>query len=143
MVDFIHNLTDDQLSVFDNKYVIGVVGSRNLTDDKLVYANLTALINSLIKYHVISNWSSIIILSGKARGIDSIARQYAIDHNLTDVNILPDWKKYGKSAGFKRNYYIVYHSDRIIAFQKNNSRGTQNSINHAANLYIPCHVIKV
>lgn len=143
MVDFLHDIPDDQLYIFDDSYVIAVVGSRKFTNAPLIYNNLTFLINALIKHKEINDWSSVIIISGKAIGVDSIARQYAIDNSLTDVNILPDWKRFDNAAGFKRNPNIIRHSDRVVAFRLNNSSGTTNSINHARNLYIPYHVIDV
>lgn len=143
MPDFIHDIPDDQLSILDDKYVIAVVGSRDYTDKVHIFNNLTGLINALIKYKEIDSWSSVLIISGKARGVDKIGWEYAKANNLTDVNILADWDRFGKSAGMKRNPNIIKHADRVIAFRLNNSSGTTNSINHARSLNIPNHVIDV
>lgn len=143
MVDFLHDIPDDQLSILDNKYVIAVVGSRDYTDESHIFNNLTGLINALINYKEIDSWSSVLIISGKARGVDKIGWKYAKVNSLTDVNILADWDKYGNSAGMKRNPNIIKHADRVLAFRLNNSSGTTNSINHARSLHIPTHVIDV
>jgi hypothetical protein len=42
---------------------------------------------------------------------------------------IPEWEKFGKSAGVKRNKEIVSNSDFVILFQKGNSKGTQSSLN--------------
>ncbi len=143
MVDFLHDIPDDQLSILDNKYVIAVVGSRDYTDKANIFNNLTVLINMLINFKEINSWSSVLIISGKARGVDKIALQFAQYHSLTDVNILPDWKRFDNAAGFKRNPNIIKHSDRVVAFRLNKSSGTTNSINHATRLHIPYHIIDI
>ena len=142
-MDFLHNIPDDQLSILDNKYVLAVIGSRDLTDKEFIYNHITYLIKVLYHNKKIDGWSSVIIITGKAIGVDSIANQYAHDHNLTVINILPDWKLYGKSAGFKRNANIIYHCDRVLAFCLNKSAGTLNSVEHSRRLKKPCTCINL
>jgi len=142
-MDFIHTIPDDQLSIFDNKYILAVIGSRAFINKEYIYESITKLIKWLYYKKEIEGWSSVIIISGKAKGVDSIANEYAYDHNLTVINILPDWDLYGKSAGFKRNYNIILHADRVLAFCLNKSGGTMNSINHATRLGKPCNVLSI
>lgn len=52
----------------------------------------------------------------------------------TIIEYLPDWDKYGKSAGFKRNTTIVEACDTLLAFWDGKSRGTQDSIAKAEKL---------
>lgn len=55
----------------------------------------------------------------------------ALDFGL-EVKVWPaDWNQYGRSAGYIRNKQIVDDCDRLVAFQFNNSRGTQHSIDLA------------
>lgn len=80
------------------------------------------------------------IISGGAKGADSLARRYAEEKNITITEFIPEWDKYGKSAGFKRNKLIIEQSDAIIAFWDGQSAGTAHSIRLAKeagkNVYI-------
>lgn len=79
-----------------------------------------------------------ILISGGARGVDSIA-EGCIDflNKIRTVNpvqkiiFLPDWNKYGKSAGFRRNELIINEAEKVIAFWDGKSKGTKHSIDLA------------
>lgn len=68
------------------------------------------------------------IVSGGAKGADSLGEQWAKAHNIPITIYYPEWDKYGKSAGIKRNYLIVRDADFIVVFWDGKSRGTKNSI---------------
>jgi hypothetical protein len=69
------------------------------------------------------------LISGGARGADKIAENYALKNSIQTEIYYPDWNKYGKYAGPKRNEDMVKSiPDIILAFQKDKSRGTQNTI---------------
>jgi len=55
---------------------------------------------------------------------------------------LPNWKKYGKSAGFRRNHDIIQSATHVIAFPFKHGSGTQHSIKLAEKFSKPCHVVK-
>jgi hypothetical protein len=40
----------------------------------------------------------------------------------------PDWKKYGKSAGYRRNKEMAEVADALVAFWDGKSKGTANMI---------------
>lgn len=69
------------------------------------------------------------IVSGGARGADSLAEQLAVEWNLWKKVFPAEWDKYGKSAGYRRNELIVEYSDMIFAFWDGKSKGTQHTIN--------------
>ena len=71
------------------------------------------------------------IVSGGANGADTLAKRYAIEHSLNYKEYLPDWKTYGKRAGFIRNQDIIDNSDFVFAFWDGASAGTKNSIDLA------------
>lgn len=96
--------------------IIGVVGGRNFND----YQLLTEVLSN----HQISK-----IISGGARGADSLGERYAKENGIEVEIYRPDWDKYGKSAGFLRNTTIVENSEIIIAFWDGKSHGTQDTIN--------------
>ena len=58
------------------------------------------------------------IIEGGARGADSLARKWAITNYIPFKTYEADWKKYGKSAGHKRNRRMLDDSkaDMVVAF---------------------------
>ena len=72
------------------------------------------------------------ILHGNAPGADRIAAAIALMLGLSVTSFPANWKRYGKSAGLKRNIEMLDENpDLVIAFQKNKSRGTQHTIDNA------------
>ncbi len=71
------------------------------------------------------------IISGGAKGIDTCAKKFANFYKFKFVELLPDWKTYGKRAGFIRNDEIVKEADLVIAFWDGKSKGTLDTITKA------------
>lgn len=71
------------------------------------------------------------IVSGGARGVDSLAITYAKEHYIPCTIMRADWDKYGKSAGFRRNGDMANYADALIAIWDRESRGTLHMINIA------------
>ena len=95
-----------------------IIGSRNFTDYKLLKEYCS-------KFDITE------VISGGARGADSLAENYAKENNIKLTVFPADWKKFGKSAGFIRNKDIIDNADFVIAFWDGESKGTLNSINIA------------
>ncbi len=104
------------------KMKLAVVGSRDFHD----YAWLERCLLSCIDIASIKE-----VISGGARGADSLAERFAAVHGLSFSVIPADWKKYGKRAGPLRNTEIVRQADMVIAFWDGSSRGTRNTIDKA------------
>jgi hypothetical protein len=68
------------------------------------------------------------IVSGGAKGADSLGRDFAQKHSAKYLEFLPDWEKFGKSAGVVRNADIVKNSDFVLAFWDGQSGGTRHSL---------------
>ena len=89
---------------------------------------------NIFKIHVdhllqnIRNEFSIVIVSGGASGVDAMAERYAKENSLPFELFEADWKRYGKSAGPKRNEQMVQVADYVIAFWDFHSRGTKSLI---------------
>ena len=72
------------------------------------------------------------IISGDAKGADTLAREFAQKHNLNLVEYLPEYDKYPpKIAPLKRNELIVDACDCLLAFWDGTSRGTKFTIDLA------------
>ena len=89
---------------------VAVVGSRNLKVDNL---------DRFLPEDVTE------IVSGGARGIDTCARNYALEQGITLTEFLPEYDKFGKVAPLKRNLQIINYADMVIAFWDGLSRGTK------------------
>lgn len=70
---------------------------------------------------------SLVIVSGGAKGADFLAEKAADYLHINKTIFLPDWEKYGKSAGLKRNELIVKDCDAIFAFWDGRSNGTMHT----------------
>lgn len=71
------------------------------------------------------------ILSGGAKGIDSLAEEFADKNNLSKIILRPKYDLYGKAAPLKRNELLVNMADRILVFWDGKSRGTKYTIKYA------------
>ena len=69
------------------------------------------------------------IISGGAKGADSLAERYVNDNQNIKLTVFhPDWTKHGRAAGVIRNTSIVKSCDILLAFWDGKSRGTKDSI---------------
>lgn len=75
------------------------------------------------------------IVSGGARGIDSLAGEIAEELGLSLKVFYPNYKRYGKTAPLKRNTEIVEYADYILAFWDYQSTGTRNAILQALKIH--------
>lgn len=68
------------------------------------------------------------IISGGARGTDTLAEIFANDNDIPFEKFLPDWERHGKFAGILRNRQMADTGDFLLAFWNGKSRGTENMI---------------
>ena len=100
---------------------LAIVGSRNI-----MFENAYEILDKTIKKEKVTT-----IISGGARGIDTVAKEYAINNNIELIEYLPDYKRYGRGAPLVRNSDIIKNSDFVLALWDGKSRGTKDSINKA------------
>jgi len=106
---------------------LAIIGSRDFDN----YPLLKKIIDKFIQRH---SDKDIVLVSGGARGADSLARRYAQENSLRIDEYFADWDKFGKSAGYKRNHTIWENSDMGIAFWDGESKGTQHSFSLSASM---------
>jgi YspA, cpYpsA-related SLOG family len=77
-----------------------------------------------------------LIISGGARGADTLAERYAEVFDLSFKLFPANWDKYGRAAGPIRNRemlkeLLTYKNQGVIAFLAEGSKGTANMIKQA------------
>jgi tRNA-splicing ligase RtcB len=68
------------------------------------------------------------IVSGGADGVDTLAQRYAEKHGIPFRLFSPDWKAYGKQAGFLCNEEMAAYADFGVAVWDGDSHGTAHMI---------------
>ena len=80
------------------------------------------------------------IITGGARGIDTLAERYARAEGIPLKVFYPETKSLGKMAYFVRNDQIVDAADMVVAIWDGVSRGTQYTIRRAMKLDKPVKI---
>ena len=105
---------------------LAVVGSRSLTDPEPIWDKLDEYLEIAI-----DKGEELIIVSGGAKGIDTLAADFAKQRGLILINVYPAWNdrdgNFIRSAGFKRNDIIWEVADCGVAFWDGYSKGTEHS----------------
>lgn len=100
---------------------VAVIGGRDFKDYELVKKTLSGITITLL-------------VSGGAIGADSLGEKYANENGIETLIFLPDWKTFGKRAGFLRNSEIINECEIVVAFWDGESKGTKDSIEKAKKL---------
>jgi hypothetical protein len=109
---------------------LSVIGSRSFENEFLLHDTLGSL-----------NVSIELIISGGAKGADKFAEKWAIQNRIPFKPILPQWDKFGKAAGIKRNRIIVEEADFCLIFWDGKSRGTKSTIDFCEKLKKPFKLV--
>lgn len=99
-----------------------VAGGRNFAD----YEKLKSTLNYLFSLK-----SEVEIVSGMARGVDSLAVKYADENDLRIKKFPADWESFGRGAGFRRNAEMAKYADACVCFWDGKSKGTAHMIQTA------------
>lgn len=110
---------------------LAVVGSRDFSD----YQEMERRLNDWVAAHGVPS----LVVSGGARGADTLAKLWCINHNVSLKEFLPDWSV-GRHAGILRNTTIVDAADAMVAFPRGKSPGTRDSLAKARKKGIPVEV---
>ena len=116
-------------------FKIIIAGGREFNDYNMLKEKVDVL---LAKYTP----NQICIISGCARGADSLGERYAKEKGMMIEKCPADWDKLGKSAGYKRNQQMALIADALIAFWDGKSKGTEHMINIIKTMQKPYHIIR-
>lgn len=107
-------------------YTVAIIGSRTFTDFERA--------DTAFQAHYLDAdgncWVERIV-SGCARGADTIAEQLAEKYNVGFLGFPADWSRLGKGAGFARNKQIIDACDSVLCFWDGISKGTAHSLSLA------------
>lgn len=113
---------------------IAIIGSRTFSDYHTFSKKCTS---------ILSNLTSFTIISGGARGTDTMAERYASENNIPILIYRADWDNDGKSAGMKRNMAMLNDSTHVIAFWDSKSSGTRHMIYNAQHQHLKIRIILI
>ena len=119
-------LRDEQNTVKPDFRVI-IAGGRDFNDYSLLKAKCDKILASKGQTH------NIVVITGAARGADSLGEQYARENGYAIDSRPADWNAHGKSAGFIRNVQMANSADALIAIWDGKSHGTKHMIDTAIN----------
>lgn len=84
-----------------------------------------------------------IIVSGGARGTDTLAERFAEEKGYKKEIHYAKWHLLGPCAGYLRNHAVVNDADMVVAFWNGISKGTRHVINIAKRDCSRVHVIRL
>ena len=102
-----------------------IAGGRDFNDYPLLKAKCDNILADKTATH------RIIVVSGAAKGADSLGEQYAREKGYTVERYPADWNTHGRAAGPIRNAQMANNADALIAFWDGQSKGTKSMINIA------------
>ena len=111
---------------------IAIIGSRGFNDEALFLQKVQGLESQISG-----------IISGGAKGADTLAANWAATNNIPLTVYLPDWKKYGRSAGIVRNKLIIDDCEYCLVFWDTQSYGTKFSIDYCYKQGKPIRVVEI
>lgn len=112
-----------------------IAGSRDFNDYKLLCDSVEKIIQKDYPNHKLS------IVSGMAKGADSLGYLYAESKGLNIHKFPADWNKHGMAAGPIRNKEMGDFADALLAFWDGQSKGTKHMINYINSLGKPGYVV--
>ncbi len=111
---------------------LAIIGGRDFNDPAL----LASIIHNFLSPNFFRH-----IVSGGAKGADSLGAAFAKHNGLKLTVFPPQWAKYSKSAGFVRNQTIVDNCDMLLAFWDGKSQGTADTIAKARKAKKPTFIV--
>jgi len=108
-----------------------VAGGRDFADYTFLKSKLDKLFSE----------KTVIVVSGMAKGADSLGERYAHENKLV-VSYFPAlWHKFGTQAGFIRNTEMAKNADACVCFWDGKSVGTKHMIDTAEQMNLNLRII--
>jgi hypothetical protein len=134
--DKVRPLTDAKKSLRGQEQInmlkVIVAGGRDFQDFDLLTKKLDILF---------SKRADVVIISGMAKGADSLAVKYAEENKLRVSEFHANWAKHGNASGFRRNIEMARFADACVCFWNGKSPGTKHMIDTAKRMNLKLRVI--
>lgn len=117
-----------------------IVGSRSIADPNYVFDQIGRFLRE-------TEDVSPVLLSGGAKGVDSLVKAYAKQAGLPFIEFLPyhmvdSAVPFSARYFFSRNRQMVQNADVVLALWDGESTGTQHTIRYAQKIGVPVTVVK-
>lgn len=128
-------------------YRVIIAGGRDFDDYYLLEDNVREWVLDVYLEHYGSKTNTKIeIISGKAKGADTLGEQFANEYDYFVKEFPADWNQYGKAAGPIRNRQMAEYAAQadkgvLFAFWNGKSRGTKSMIDLAKQYGLEVHVV--
>lgn len=106
-----------------------IAGGREVTDIEELYKAIIACPFTFTE-----------VVSGCAKGADTLGEEWAEDNGIRIKKFPPEWNKHGKSAGAIRNKEMGDYADCAIMLWDGKSRGTKHMISVMEKLKKPYYI---
>ena len=87
-------------------------------------------------------WVITSVVCGMAKGADALGADYADCYSHPIHPFPADWKKFGRSAGYRRNEEMAKFGEACIVLWDGESRGSKHMIDLAVKYKLPTLVYK-
>ena len=131
-------LSEKYLNDYQEASRVIIAGGRDFDD----YEYMSTKLNELFKDQNMFNNKAIKVISGMAKGADTLGIRYADEHKLTKILFPANWKVYPRIGGFLRNYDMLSIATHLITFWDGESSGTKHMIEIAQMKGIPVWVFE-
>jgi hypothetical protein len=116
----------------NNSFKVIVAGGRDFFDYNLLKSKLDI---------ILSKKDKVTIVSGNAKGADSLGERYAKENGIL-VSYFPAlWNQHGTKAGFIRNEEMAKYADACVCFWDGESSGTKDMIRLAKEYNLKLRII--
>lgn len=116
-------------------FKVVVAGSRSFNDYKLLERKL---IHFLSRYKP----EEVEIVSGGARGADSLGERFAKEKGCHLKIMRANWELFGRSAGYIRNEEMAKYADACVVFWDGKSRGSKHMIDLAEKYNLDLRIVR-
>lgn len=82
------------------------------------------------------------IVSGGARGVDTLGEKWAVRHGIPIKLFFADWDLHKKSAGYRRNVEMAEYADALVVIWDGASKGTVHMIDIMREKKKPVYVLR-
>lgn len=113
-----------------------IAGSRGIHDPHMLTVALRGA-----RLHGVITSDTIIVISGGAAGVDTLAKDYAMNNNLGYEEFPPQYKSSNdRGAPLRRNAEMAKAGDVLVAIWDGSSPGTLNMISCMSALNKPVYI---